>query len=175
MQPPNALNTGNIFFLDGSRPVKYNINHHSIFQPAPARFEALEDYSVMRKRLTACACLTTIGLTLLTVLPAYARHILYSISRDDSQLRVVDPSTGETISSVPITLAGGIVLSGNGLATHPATGKLFALLTLVGQPGRQLVTINPVTGVATSIGNTGDQFAGLAFNSNGILFAVVGD
>ena len=129
----------------------------------------------MRKRLTACACLITIGLTLLTVLPAYARHVLYSISRDDSLLRVVDPSTGETISSVPITLAGRIVSSGNGLATHPVTGKLFALLTLVGQPGRQLVTINPATGVATSIGNTGDQFAGLAFNSNGILFAVVGD
>ena len=37
------------------------------------------------------------------------------------------------------------------------------------------MTINPVTGVATSIGNTGDQFAALAFNSSGTLFAVVGD
>jgi hypothetical protein len=87
----------------------------------------------------------------------------------------VDPSTGGTISSVPITLAGKIVSSGNGLATNPVTGQLFALLTLVGQPGRQLVIINPRTGIATSIGNTGDQFAGLAFNSSGILFAVTGD
>jgi hypothetical protein len=142
---------------------------------APARFEALEDDFVMKNRLTACMCLGTIGLILLAVLPAHAGHILYSISREDSLLRVVDPSTGETISSVPITLAGRIVSSGNGLATHPITGKLFALLALAGQPGRQLVTINPATGVATSIGNTGDQFAGLAFNSNGILFAVVGD
>ena len=37
------------------------------------------------------------------------------------------------------------------------------------------MTINHATGVATSIGNTGDQFAGLAFNSNGTLFAMVGD
>ena len=37
------------------------------------------------------------------------------------------------------------------------------------------MTINPATGVATSIGNTGDQFAGLAFNSSGTLYAVVGD
>ena len=37
------------------------------------------------------------------------------------------------------------------------------------------VTINPATGVATSIGDTGDQFVGLAFNSSGTLFAVVGD
>jgi hypothetical protein len=129
----------------------------------------------MRKRLTACACLATISLTLYGVLPVYAGHTLYSVSRDDNLLRVVDPSTGETISSVPITLTGRIVSSGNGLATHPVTGKLFALLALAGQPGRQLATINPATGVATSIGNTGDQFAGLAFNSNGILFAVVGD
>jgi hypothetical protein len=129
----------------------------------------------MRKRLTACACLATIGLILLVALPAYAGRILYSISVDDNLLRVVDPSTGDTISSVPITLAGNIVLRGNGLATHPVTGKLFALLTLVGQPGRQLVTINPATGVATSMGNTGDQFAGLAFNSSGVLFAVIGD
>jgi hypothetical protein len=129
----------------------------------------------MRKRLTACTSLATIWLTLLAVVPAYAGRVLYSISRDDNLLRVVNPSTGETISSVTITLAGRIVSFGNGLATHPVTGKLFALLTLAGQPGRQLVTINPATGVATSIGNTGDQFAGLAFNSNGILFAVVGD
>jgi hypothetical protein len=129
----------------------------------------------MRKRLTACTSLATIWLTLLAVLPAYAGRVLYSISRDDNLLRVVNPSTGETISSVTITLAGRIVSFGNGLATHPVTGKLFALLTLADQPGRQLVTINPATGVATSIGNTGDQFAGLAFNSNGILFAVVGD
>ena len=55
------------------------------------------------------------------------------------------------------------------------TGELFALLKLDGQTGRQLVTINPTTGVATSIGDTGDQFAALAFNSSGTLFAVVGD
>ena len=87
---------------------------------------------------------------------------LYSISRDDDLLRLVNPSTGGTISSVAITLTGKGVSFGNGLATHPVTGQLFALLKLDGQTGRQLVTINPTTGVATSIGDTGDQFAGLA-------------
>ena len=100
---------------------------------------------------------------------------LYSISRDDDLLRLVNPSTGSTISSVAITLTGKGVSFGNGLATHPVTGQLFALLKLDGQTGRQLVTINPTTGVATSIGDTGDQFAGLAFNSSGTLFAVIGD
>src|SRR5262245_30088766 len=40
---------------------------------------------------------------------------------------------------------------------------------------RQLVIINPNTGVATNVGNTGDQIAGLAFNSSGTLYAVTGD
>ena len=127
-------------------------------------------------RLTACACVANI-LIFIGLAPsvAHAERILYSISRDDDLLRVVNPSTGGTISSVPIRLAGKVVSFGTGLATHPVTGQLFALLTLTGQPGRQLVTINHATGVATSIGNTGDQFAALAFNSSGTLFAVVGD
>jgi hypothetical protein len=130
----------------------------------------------MERRLAACAHVIMLALVMAFVpFPAYAERFLYSISRDDDLLRGVNPSTGVTISSVPITLSGSVVSFGNGLATHPVTGELFALLTLVGQSARQLVTINPVTGVATSIGNTGDQFAGLAFNSSGTLFAVVGD
>ena len=94
-------------------------------------------------------------------LPAHAQSILYSVSRDDDLLRVINPSTGSTISSVAITLAGRGVSFANGLATNPVTGELFALLKLDGQTGRQLVKINPFTGVATSIGDTGDQFAGI--------------
>jgi hypothetical protein len=130
----------------------------------------------MKARLTACVCLfTVLGFAFVVALLAYASGTLYSVSPDDALLRVVNPLTGGTISSVPITLAGRTILLGNGLATHPVTEQLFALLTLDGQSGRHLVTINPATGVATSIGNTGDQFAGLAFNSIGTLFAVIGD
>jgi hypothetical protein len=150
-----------------------------VIVPRGRRFfllEKKEDRSAMKKQLATCAC-CVITLVLMAFVPlrAYAEQILYSISRDDDLLRVVNPSNGSTISSVPITLAGQVVSFGNGLATHPLTGELFALLKLDGQAGRQLVTINPFTGVATSIGDTGDQFAGLAFNSSGTLYAVVGD
>ena len=157
--------------MDVSKPSKYNINQ-KFSENGPQ-----EDDSLMKSGAKACVCLaTTVALTFFAALPAYAGRILFSISSDDYYLRVVDPSTGGTISSVPITLAGKIVSRGNGLATHPVTGQLFALLTLGGQSKqRQLVTINPATGVATSIGNTGDQFAGLAFNSSGTLFSVTGD
>ena len=130
----------------------------------------------MKKRLATCVCFViTFVFIAFVSLPAHAERILYSVSRDDDLLRVVNPSTGSTISSVPITLAGRGVSFANGLAAHPVTGELFALLTLDGQTPRQLVIINPNTGVATSVGNTGDQFAGLAFHSSGTLYAVVGD
>jgi hypothetical protein len=130
----------------------------------------------LKKRLITCGCfVVTIILMALLSLTAHAQSILYSVSRDDDLLRIVDPSTGSTISSVAITLAGKGVAFANGLATHPVSGQVFALLKLDGQTGRQLVTINPFTGVASSIGDTGDQFAGLAFNSSGVLFSVIGD
>src|SRR5262245_45493575 len=128
----------------------------------------------MKKRLVTCACLViTFGFTAFVPLPAHAQGILYSVSSDDDLLRIINPSTGATISSVAITVAGSGVSVANGLATHPLTGELFALVTLNGQmQQRQLVIINPNTGVATNVGNTGDRFAGLAFNSSGTLYAV---
>src|SRR4030095_13551268 len=141
--------------------------NHKFFTGGP------EDQSFMKQRLAAWTWVVTVSIMVFAISPAYAGGSLYSISRDDDLLRRVNPLTGATISSVAITLAGRGVSSGNGLATHPVTGQLFALLKLDGQTGRQLVTINPTTGVATSIGDTGDQFAGLAFNSSGTLYGVI--
>jgi len=73
-----------------------------------------------------------------------------------------------------ITLSGETILGGTGLAAN-STGMLFALLKLSGQAGRELVTIDSATGEATSIGDTGDKFAGLAFDSSDTLFGVTGD
>ena len=91
----------------------------------------------------------------------FAEHIFYTIGnggpagQNDDQLRIVDPETGNFVSQVTITLSSETVRNGHGLAVDPTTGKLWALLSIAGQPGRELVTIDPVTGVATSIGNTG--------------------
>lgn len=101
---------------------------------------------------------------------------LYSISPRDDELRVIDTQdVPQTISSVTITLPAQTVEGGNGLAMHPSTGVVYGLLKLQGQLGRELVTINPNTGVATSVGNTGDLFAGLAFDNAGTLYGVTGD
>ena len=54
------------------------------------------------------------------------------------------------------------------------TGEVWALLRLSGQTGRELVTLEPTTGVATRIGDTGDRFAGLAFDHDGTLYGITG-
>ena len=99
----------------------------------------------------------------------------YSVSRDDALLRQLDPATGTTISSTMMTLAGQSINGATGLAKHPASLKLFAILKLQGVSGRELVTIDPLTGVVTSIGNTGAKFAGLAFSCDRTLFGITGD
>jgi hypothetical protein len=77
--------------------------------------------------------------------------------------------------SVAITLAGYTVIGGSGLARHPETGVLYALLKVQGSSFRRLATLDETTGVATDIGDTLNRFAGMAFASDGTLYAVTGD
>jgi len=111
---------------------------------------------------------------LLVAAPAWGQT-LYSVAQDDAQLRTMDTSTAQTLSSVTMTLAGQTILGATGLAAHPATGQLFVILRLQGVAGRVLGTVNPTTGVVTQIGNMGDAFAGLAFSCAGVLYGVTGD
>ncbi len=110
----------------------------------------------------------------------FAEHIFFTIAtggpsgQNDDQLRIVDPETSNLVSQVTITLSSETVRNGHGLAVDPTTGKLWALLSIAGQPGRELVIIDPVSVVATSIGNTGDKFSAIAFDSSGTLFGVTG-
>lgn len=132
----------------------------------------------MKKAILIFTLFATLALSSSQV---FAEHIFYTFGnggpaqQNDDQLRVVDPETGNVVSQVTITLASETVRNGHGLAVDPTTGKLWALLSIAEQPGRELVIIDPVTGVATSIGNTGDKFSAIAFDSSGTLFGVTGD
>ncbi len=103
--------------------------------------------------------------------------LLYSASPRDAVLRTVDTSDGaQTSDTVTVTLIGETVLGITAIAADPTDNeKLYAILKLQGQSGRELVTIDPDTGVATDIGDTGDLFAGLAFDLLGVLYGVTGD
>ncbi len=89
---------------------------------------------------------------------------LYSGDRKNDQLREINPLTGDGLSSVPVTLAGFTVNGINGLSTDPDTGLLYGIVTTEsGRGGRRLVTINPLTGIATDIGLLPDGFANIEF------------
>lgn len=101
---------------------------------------------------------------------------LLTVSPGDNLLRVVDPLTGTTLSSTQLRdLAGRTVNRATGIARHPLTGQIYVMMNLQGVAGRELATLNPANGQASALGNTGDNFAAIAFSANGTLYGVTGD
>ncbi len=103
-----------------------------------------------------------------------------SDGEDPPLLRVIDLDTGDTLSAVEIILSGETLKGCNGLAKDPTTGVCFIMLSPPGGGGgtpgaRILATINPFTGQASEIGNTGLPFAGMAFDNSGTLYGLTGD
>jgi hypothetical protein len=95
-----------------------------------------------------------------------------------SNLIALNRSNGALLSSTPIIKgAGGPALSIADLAVQPGTNTMFGITNpdgAAGGPG-ELYSINPGTGVATLIGNTGFFFNSLAFAPDGTLYASVGN
>ncbi len=90
----------------------------------------------------------------------------------------MDPATGATISIEGIRLPTGTYGAyTTGLAAHPTTREFFALVESAPSPTgpicqHKLAKIDPATGAAKILGNTGACFASLAFHSNGTLYGV---
>jgi parallel beta-helix repeat protein len=104
-----------------------------------------------------------------------AEGTLLSISKDDNFLRSIDATDGSTLDVHPISY-NRIINGGTGLAVDPTTDTLYALLKIEDHDGRDLVSINTDTGVATQVGsgNVG-RLSGIDFDSQGILYGISGD
>jgi len=93
-------------------------------------------------------------------------------------LHTINPNTGDTLSTVEIILGNSIVRGCNGMAQDPTTGVCYMILNVT-EPEtinpRVLAVINPFTGRAFEIGNTGEAFSSITFDSSGTLYGVVGD
>ncbi len=93
---------------------------------------------------------------------------LYAGDRFGDTLFELNPTTGESISMVTVTLAGFTVKGINSLTTDPDTGLMYGIIkTPPGEQGvpsgRRLVTIDPLTGIATDIGPLPNGFANIEF------------
>jgi hypothetical protein len=87
-----------------------------------------------------------------------------------SELVRLDPGTGAQIGpAVPIT-ADGQPISITDLALRPSSNTLYGTSLNEGDFTNSIYTINPATGVATLIGNTGVIGATLAFGPDGTLY-----
>lgn len=107
---------------------------------------------------------------------AAAAQVLYGATGSrgiDGQLVTINTLTGSATVVGPLQNAAGSKYGLTALAFHPTTGVLFGATTnqSATSPG-SLVTINPATGVVTTIGSfgVGISFGDLAFSSTGVLF-----
>jgi outer membrane protein assembly factor BamB len=75
-----------------------------------------------------------------------------------------------------ITLGGQEVNGATGVARHPGTGVLYVLLK-IGSPQTSslLATLDERSGVATSVGTTGQRMSTMTFASDGTLYAASGN
>lgn len=91
---------------------------------------------------------------------------VFGVSPFSQQLYEVDPSDGAILATLPLSV-DGTGTTGNGLATNPETGVVFAIVKNPFSPGggRLLAILDVTTGQATSIGDTGLKLAGIAFGS----------
>ncbi len=118
----------------------------------------------------------TISSTVMRAPIPETQEYLFSISPRDEFIRLVDPTDATTILIYTLFISGGPVISGvTGLATNPRTGEMYGLLKMSGPVSRVLALINPFSGEVTPIGDTGDNFAALAFNNDSTLYGMTGN
>lgn len=113
-------------------------------------------------------------LVLFLALPAFSQTRVFLTSKDDNTLRIADSATLSINSTVAMTASGATITGVNGLDVHPCSGEIYVILKISGQTGRSLGTVDTL-GNVNILGNTGDNFASIAFDDAGVLYGVTGD
>jgi hypothetical protein len=93
-------------------------------------------------------------------------------STDD--LDQIDRNNGGTLGTKNLTLVGFSVSGTNGLALHPVTAVVHAVVR-VSTGALHLCTVNRATGACSSLGVFTDTVSSIAFDDTGTLYAVTAD
>lgn len=176
------LDTQNTDEFRISGPNEYHANRGFAWSRSERVFYIADEDGIFK--LTPAGNSTKIGQPLLE--PREAKGIafvnvagstkLYVSSRNSPFLYELDPLTGQEIGAgvevmIPTTPGGGTLAPPNkivGLATHPTTGELWGIAEVgASDPlfDRQLVKINPVTGIGELIGGLTTPGSDAAFSS----------
>lgn len=125
----------------------------------------------MKKLFTLLAFLAIVGTSNLL-----AQTSMYVVSPYSDSIWSVDTTTWTaSLPGTALTLPGYTITGSNGLAVQPCSGQFYTISKISGVTGRVLCTVDPVTGVLDSIGNTGDNIAGIAFRDDTTLIGITGD
>ncbi len=108
---------------------------------------------------------------------------LWLCESDQSYVSQLNPDTGAIIQQPDIVIDGITVESCHGLAFHPQTGELYALVEWSEVDNRSLVRFDADTGIGTDVGpaggiqpnlTEGDYFIELSFAPDGRMYTVGG-
>jgi uncharacterized repeat protein (TIGR01451 family) len=102
---------------------------------------------------------------------------LFSISRREDLLWIVDPALSQTETAQKMSLPGDSICGGNGLTVQPGTETLFGVVQEGDCSTRTLVTIDPTSAETTEIGDFGNtRIAAIAFGEDAnTLYATSGN
>jgi hypothetical protein len=109
---------------------------------------------------------------LLAVSSEASAQVLYAVDgggmATSSSLYTINPNTGAVQSTIGTVMLAGSPVTISGLSFDPTDGVLFG--TTNSGATTRLVTINPATAQATSVGTVGLSFQGLGFSPGGVLY-----
>src|SRR5688572_4321548 len=134
----------------------------------------------MSSKSVSSLSLVILALTLFTT--AGTAATLYGVDSGTDSLARIDPVTGATTvigtGLDPLqTALDNLYATPVGMAIRPSDQRIFVgnqsrLVGGVGSSSRDLVTVDPVTGVATLVGSHGELAATLAFSPAGQLYGM---
>lgn len=174
---PNTLDVSVITVRSDPSDATYSEVLGATFNPSTGEFLVVDLIQALRSFSTSGE-VTNVGvLDHLSKGLAFVDGKLYSIEQTFGgsvpRLLEIDPTNASTLSQLEISLPSPDheVNRGNGLASNPDTGQLWALLTVRDSSGsvsrsRLLASLDLQTGEASAIGFTGDAFSGIAFVSD---------
>jgi hypothetical protein len=102
-------------------------------------------------------------------------EIFLGVKSDEDLIYLINAEDGSVIRTQQVWATGYTIDGLNDVVRNSLTGVYYVLANVSGSPSTMLGTINLDSGEITLIGIMGDNFASMAFNRDGELYAITSD